>query len=324
MSGNILFEESKDKYCLFPIQDNRIYKFYKDSISSFWTTEELNLSQDMNDWNNKLTDNERYFIKMILAFFASSDGVVSENLVNRFSNEVQLAEAKAVYAVQNMIETIHSETYSVLIDSYIKDKDEKLECFKSIENFSAIKEKCNWGLKWINDKESTFSKRLVAFAVVEGLFFSGAFCAIYWLKKRGLMPGLTFSNELISRDEGLHTEYAIYLYNTYCDKLPQDQIHELFTEAVDLEKDFICDALPCRLIGMNMNLMIQYIEFVADRLLVQLGYEKIYKSSNPFDFMEMISLCGKTNFFEKRVSEYALADGGDRSKAFDSIEDTNF
>src|SRR5210317_758500 len=317
MSKNILFEESDEKYCLFPISDDRIYKFYKDSISSFWTVDELNLSNDTNHWNDKLTDNERYFIKMVLAFFASSDGIVSENLVTRFSNEVQLAEAKAVYSVQYTMEAIHGECYSILIDSYIKDRDEKLECFQAIENFSAIKEKCNWGLKWINDKQSTFAKRLVAFAVVEGLFFSGAFCAIYWLKKRGLMPGLTFSNELISRDEALHTEYAIYLYNTYCDKIAQDEVFELFREAVEIEKEFICDALPCRLIGMNSELMQQYIEFVGDRLLSQLKYEKMYNTKNPFDFMEVISLCGKTNFFEKRVAEYSLVSGGDREKAFD-------
>ena len=317
MSKNILFEESDEKYCLFPISDDRIYKFYKDSISSFWTVDELNLSNDTNHWNDKLTDNERYFIKMVLAFFASSDGIVSENLVTRFSNEVQLAEAKAVYSVQNTMEAIHGECYSILIDSYIKDRDEKLECFQAIHKFPSIKQKCDWGLKWINDKESTFAKRLVAFAVVEGLFFSGAFCAIYWLKKRGLMPGLTFSNELISRDEALHTEYAIYLYNTYCDKIAQDEVFELFREAVEIEKEFICDALPCRLIGMNSELMQQYIEFVGDRLLSQLKYEKMYNTKNPFDFMEVISLCGKTNFFEKRVAEYSLVSGGDREKAFD-------
>jgi ribonucleoside-diphosphate reductase beta chain len=288
---------------------------YEKSISLFWTANEIDFTGDDKDWNT-LKDSEKHFIKMILAFFASSDGVVNENLVNRFSQEVQLAEARAVYSVQNMIETIHSQTYSLLIQTYIKDKDERNKCFNAINEYPCIKDKMAWGMKFINDKESTFAKRLVAFAVVEGLFFSGSFCAIFWLKKRGLMKGLTFSNELISRDEGMHTEYAIYLYNTYCDKIPQEEVFELFKEAVDIEKQFITESLPVRMIGMNDILMTQYIEFIADRLLKQLGYDKIYNSSNPFDFMEAISLDGKTNFFEKRVSDYALADGGDREKAF--------
>lgn len=315
MSSNILFEESTDRYCLFPIKDDVIWNMYEKSISLFWTANEIDFTGDDKDWNT-LKDSEKHFIKMILAFFASSDGVVNENLVNRFSQEVQLAEARAVYSVQNMIETIHSQTYSLLIQTYIKDKDERNKCFNAINEYPCIKDKMAWGMKFINDKESTFAKRLVAFAVVEGLFFSGSFCAIFWLKKRGLMKGLTFSNELISRDEGMHTEYAIYLYNTYCDKIPQEEVFELFKEAVDIEKQFITESLPVRMIGMNDILMTQYIEFIADRLLKQLGYDKIYNSSNPFDFMEAISLDGKTNFFEKRVSDYALADGGDREKAF--------
>jgi ribonucleotide reductase beta subunit family protein with ferritin-like domain len=313
MSGNILFDETDDRYCLFPIKDEYIWDFYKRSVSLFWTTEEIDFSAD--DWD-KLTHDEQYFIKMILSFFASSDGVVNENLVNRFSSEVQLAEARAVYSIQNFIETIHSETYSLLIQTYIKNKMERLKCFKAISEYPCIKKKTDWGSKWITSNDS-FSKRLVAFAIVEGLFFSGSFCAIYWLKKRGLMPGLTFSNELISRDEGLHTEFAVYLYKEYCEKLDDGEIKHMFIEAVEIEKEFITQSLPVRLIGMNDMLMKEYIEFVADRLLVQLGYEKLYNTTNPFSFMEMISLEGKTNFFEKRVSEYSLAEGGNRDEAFD-------
>ena len=320
MSDNILFNESDDKYCLFPIKDNYIWDFYKRSVALFWTTEEIDFNGDIDDWNN-LTDNERHFIKMILSFFASSDGVVNENLVNRFSSEVQLAEARAVYSIQNFIETIHSETYSLLIQTYVKDKTERLLCFKSISEYPCIKKKMDWGKKWIESSDS-FSKRLVAFAIVEGLFFSGSFCAIFWLKKRGLMKGLTFSNELISRDEGMHTEFAVYLYKTYCDRIDDGEMKHMIIEAVEIEKEFITESLPCRLIGMNSSLMSQYIEFVSDRLLSQLGYEKLYNSSNPFDFMEMISLEGKTNFFEKRVSEYSLAEGGSRDEAFDL--DVNF
>ena len=314
MSKNILFEESENRYTLFPVKDEKIFDYYKKSLSLFWTCEEINFSSDYDDFN-KLTDNEKHFVKMVLSFFASSDGVVNENLVLRFSNEVQLAEARAVYSVQNLIETIHSECYSLLIDTYIKDKKEKLKCFNAINEYPCIRQKFEWGQKYITSTDN-FNKRLVAFAIVEGLFFSGSFCAIYWLKKRGLMKGLTFANELISRDEGIHTDYAIYLYNTYCDKLDYGEIINMFAEAVIIEKEFITQSLPCRLIGMNSELMKQYIEFVADRLLSQLNYPKLYNSSNPFDFMELISLEGKTNFFEKRVSEYALADGGDRDFDF--------
>lgn len=319
---NILFEESSDRYTLFPIKDDHIWNIYKQSVSLFWTAEEIDLSQDKKSWDS-LTPNEQYFIKMVLSFFASSDGVVNENLVNRFSNDVQLAEARAVYSIQNFIETVHSETYALLLQSYITNKEERNECFKAIENFPCIKRKFDWGRKWITSTES-FNKRLVAFSIIEGLFFSGSFCAIYWLKKRGLMPGLTFSNELISRDEGMHTDFAIYLYKTYCDKIDQELIHEIMKEAVDIETEFICESLPVRLIGMNSTLMTQYIKFIADRLLSQLGYEKIYNTQNPFSFMEMISVEGKTNFFEKRVSDYSLADGGDRNKAFNFDGDVLF
>ena len=318
-----LLRETTDRFCLFPIKDHKAFDFYKKSISLFWVADEIDFKGDDKDWQ-LLTDNERYFIKMILAFFASSDGVVNENIVNRFSQEVQLAEVRAVYSVQNFIETIHSETYSLLISSYIKDEKERNECFKAIELFPCIKKKFDWGLKYITSSDS-FEKRLVAFAIVEGLFFSGSFCAIFWLKKRGLMKGLTFSNELISRDEALHTEFAIYLYNTYCDenRLEYEEFREMIIDAVNIEKEFITESLPVRLIGMNSDLMSQYIEFVADRLLVQLGYKKLFNVINPFDFMEMISIEGKTNFFEKRVSEYSLADGGDKTTAF-NFDDSSF
>ena len=319
---NILFEESTDRYTLFPIKDDNIWNTYKQSVSLFWTAEEIDLSQDKKSWDT-LSPNEQYFIKMVLSFFASSDGVVNENLVNRFSNDVQLAEARAVYSIQNFIETVHSETYALLLQSYITDKEERNKCFKAIENFPSIKRKFDWGKKWITSTES-FNKRLVAFSIIEGLFFSGSFCAIYWLKKRGLMPGLTFSNELISRDEGMHTDFAVYLYKTYCDKIDETLIHEIMKEAVDIEIEFICESLPVRLIGMNSQLMSQYIEFIADRLLSQLGYKKLYDTKNPFAFMEMISVDRKANFFESRVSEYSLADGGDRNKAFDFTGDVLF
>lgn len=318
---NYLLDPTTDRYCLFPIKDNEIWDFYKKSVSSFWTTEEINFAGDLKDYNN-MSEGERYFIKMILAFFASSDGVVNENLVLRFSNEIQLPEARAVYSIQNFMETIHSETYSLLIDSYIKDKDEKMKCFNAIQEYPCITKKCEWGMKWISDKESSFEKRLIAFACIEGIFFSGAFCAIYWLKKRGLMKGLCFSNELISRDEGLHTEFAVLLYTKYCERINEEEIYTLFKECVDIEKEFIIQALPCRLIGMNSKLMTQYIEYVADRLLIQLGYDKLYNAQNPFSFMEAISIESKTNFFEKRVSEYSLADGGSRETCFNF--NTNF
>jgi ribonucleoside-diphosphate reductase subunit M2 len=279
---------------------------YKKQIDCFWRAEEIDLSKDSTQWES-LNADEKHFISMILAFFAASDGIVLENLASRFMSEVQVSEARAFYGFQIAMENIHSETYSLLIETYIKDKEEKSKLFNAIENFPCIKKKSDWAQKWIHDNRSSFATRLVAFACVEGIFFSGAFCSIYWLKKRGLMPGLTFSNELISRDEALHCEFAILLYSKLLKKIDKARIHELIKEAVDIETEFICDALPCRLIGMNSELMTQYIQFVADRLCVQLGYKKIYNVSNPFDFMELISLEGKTNFFERKVGEYALA-----------------
>jgi ribonucleoside-diphosphate reductase subunit M2 len=279
---------------------------YKKQIDCFWRAEEIDLSKDLTNWES-LNADERHFISMILAFFAASDGIVLENLASRFMSEIQVSEARAFYGFQIAMENIHSETYSLLIETYIKDKDEKSRLFNAIEHFPCIKKKSDWAQKWIHDNRSSFATRLVAFACVEGIFFSGAFCSIYWLKKRGLMPGLTFSNELISRDEALHCEFAILLYSKLLKKVDKARIHELIKEAVDIETEFICEALPCRLIGMNSEMMSQYIRFVADRLCVQLGYKKIYNVSNPFDFMELISLEGKTNFFEKRNDSYALA-----------------
>ena len=301
-----LLIEDDNRFVMFPIQDQSIWQMYKKQVDCFWRAEEIDLSKDMGHWNS-LNDNERHFISMILAFFAASDGIVLENLGMRFMSEVQLSEARAFYGFQIAMENIHSEVYSLLIETYIKDNVKKDKLFNALNNYPCIKKKGDWAVKWINDKRSSFATRLVAFACVEGIFFSGAFCSIYWLKKRGLMPGLTFSNELISRDEALHTEFAVLLYKKLQKKMAKSRIHEIIKEAVEIEKEFICDALPCRLIGMNADLMSQYIEFVADRLTVQLGYDKIYNSSNPFEFMEMISIEGKTNFFEKRVGEYALA-----------------
>jgi ribonucleoside-diphosphate reductase beta chain len=271
--------------------------------ASFWTAEEIDLHQDLTDWNNKLNDDERYFIKHILAFFAASDGIVNENLAENFVNEVQYAEAKFFYGFQIMMENIHSETYSLLIDTYVKDEAEKAELFNALEVFPAIAKKAEWALKWI--ESDSFAERLIAFAAVEGIFFSGAFCSIYWLKKRGLMPGLTFSNELISRDEGVHCDFAVHLHNHHLvNKVPKDRIKEIIVDALDIERQFVTESLPVSLIGMNAGLMTQYLEFVSDRLLVELGCERVYGSANPFDFMDMISLQGKTNFFEKRVAEY--------------------
>jgi len=301
-----LLNETNDRYVMFPIQDKQVWDMYKKQMDCFWRAEEIDLSKDIEHWVS-LTSNEQHFIKMILAFFAASDGIVLENLGMRFMSEVQLSEARAFYGFQIMMENIHSETYSLLIDTYIKDKSEKNKLFRAIEEFDCIKKKADWAVKWLDDKDSSFATRLVAFACVEGIFFSGSFCAIYWLKKRGLMPGLTFSNELISRDEGMHTDFAVLLYNKLENKLTRETVEQLIKDAVKIEKEFICDALPCRLIGMNSALMSQYIEFVADRLLIQLGYDKVYNSSNPFSFMEMISLESKTNFFEKRNANYSLS-----------------
>ena len=311
-----LLQEDDKRFVMFPIVDNDIWSMYKKQVDCFWRAEEIDLSKDLSDWN-RLTSDEKHFVSMILAFFAASDGIVLENLGMRFMSEVQLSEARAFYGFQIAMENIHSETYSLLIETYIKNPQEKDKLFNALNNFPCIKKKGDWALKWINDKRSSFATRLVAFACVEGIFFSGAFCSIYWLKKRGLMPGLTFSNELISRDEALHTEFAVLLYNKLQKKMTKARIHEIIKEAVEIEKEFICEALPCRLIGMNATLMQQYIEFVADRLVVQLGYDKIYNASNPFDFMEMISIEGKTNFFEKRVGEYALATKEIKGDEFD-------
>ena len=290
-----ILKENKDRFVIFPIQHHDIWEWYKKSEASFWTAEEIDLHQDLTDWTEKLTDDERYFIKHILAFFAASDGIVNEN-----------SEAKFFYGFQIMMENIHSETYSLLIDTYVKDEAEKDKLFNAIENFPAIKKKADWALKWI--ESPSFAERLIAFAAVEGIFFSGAFCSIFWLKKRGLMPGLTFSNELISRDEGVHADFAVHLHNKHLiNKVPKERIREIIVDALNIEREFITESLPASLIGMNSKLMSQYLEFVADRLLLELNCEKEYNTSNPFDFMDMISLQGKTNFFEKRVSEYQKA-----------------
>jgi ribonucleoside-diphosphate reductase subunit M2 len=311
-----LLTESTDRYVMFPIQDNAVWDMYKKQVDCFWRVEEVDLSKDMAHWNS-LTEDERRFIRSIIAFFASSDGIVLENLAVRFMSDVQLSEARAFYGFQIAMENIHSEMYSLLIDTYIHDPDEKQRLFRSIDTFPCIKQKADWAIRWIEDERSDFATRLLAFACIEGIFFSGAFCSIYWLKKRGLMPGLTFSNELISRDEALHTEFAVLLYSRLNTRLSEENVHRIVGNAVNIEKDFICEALPCRLIGMNSTMMSRYIEFVADRLVVQLGYEKIYGTANPFDFMEMISIEGKTNFFEKRTGEYALADKSKTDDIFD-------
>ncbi|MFZ9027796.1 MAG: ribonucleotide-diphosphate reductase subunit beta [Crocinitomicaceae bacterium] len=301
-----ILEENKNRFVLFPIQHDDIWSFYKKAEASFWTAEEIDLQPDLIDWENKLNDDERYFIKHVLAFFAASDGIVNENLAENFLSEVQYTEAKFFYGNQVAMENIHSETYSLLIDTYIKETEEKNKLFNAIETLDCVTKKANWALRWID--EGSFAERLVAFAAVEGIFFSGSFCSIFWLKKRGLMPGLSFSNELISRDEGLHCDFACLLYNNHLvNKLPKEQVRDIILDAVEIEKEFILDALPVKLIGMNSDLMSQYIEFVADRLLMELGCEKEFNVSNPFDFMEMISIQGKTNFFEKRVGEYQKA-----------------
>lgn len=304
MSTEILLQENKDRFVLFPIKYPRIWEMYKKAEASFWTAEEIDLSQDQKDWD-KLSDGERHFISHVLAFFAASDGIVNENLAVNMMSEVQLPEARCFYGFQIMMENIHSETYSLLIDTYIKDGTEKNRLFHAIETVPCVQKKAEWALRWINN--GSFAERLIAFAAVEGIFFSGSFCSIFWLKKRGLMPGLTFSNELISRDEGLHCDFACLLYEMLETKLPEQQVQDLIRNAVVCEQEFVTDALPVSLIGMNAAMMSQYIEFVADRLLVALGCGKIYNTTNPFDFMELISLQGKTNFFEKRVAEYQKA-----------------
>jgi ribonucleoside-diphosphate reductase beta chain len=313
-----ILQENKDRFVIFPIKHHDIWDWYKKMEASFWTAEEIDLHQDLSDWNNKLNADERYFIKHILAFFAASDGIVNENLAENFVNEVQYAEAKFFYGFQIMMENIHSETYSLLIDTYVKDEKEKDQLFNAIEVFPAIKKKADWALQWI--ESDSFAERLIAFAAVEGIFFSGAFCSIFWLKKRGLMPGLTFSNELISRDEGVHCDFAVHLHQHHIvNKVPKERIHQILTDALTIEREFITESLPASLIGMNAKLMTEYLEFVADRLLVEFGCEKEYGSANPFDFMDMINLQGKTNFFEKRVGEYQKAGVMNKDKDTDKI-----
>ncbi|HSD07195.1 ribonucleotide-diphosphate reductase subunit beta [Flavobacterium sp.] len=317
-----ILQENKNRFVIFPIKHHDIWEQYKTMEASFWTAEEIDLSQDLNDWNNKLNDDERYFIKHILAFFAASDGIVNENLAENFVNEVQYPEAKFFYGFQIMMENIHSETYSLLIDTYVKDENEKSELFNALDVFPAIRKKADWAIKWI--ESDSFAERLIAFAAVEGIFFSGAFCSIYWLKKRGLMPGLTFSNELISRDEGVHCDFAVHLHNHHLvNKVPKERIRSIIVNALDIEREFITESLPVSLIGMNATLMTQYLEFVADRLLVELGCEREYNVANPFDFMDMISLQGKTNFFEKKVAEYQksgvkVSEGDSQKISFDA------
>ena len=324
MSEEILLQENPSRFVLFPIVYQDIWDKYKQQTALYWTAEEIDLSKDRTDWDN-LTPNERHFIKNILAFFAGSDGIVLENLGKRFLSEVQIPEVRCFYGYQLMMENIHSETYSLLIDTYVKDPQEKMKLFNAIETIPCVTKKAEWAIKWIEDDKSSFAMRLVAFAIVEGIFFSGSFCAIYWLKKRGLMPGLTFSNELISRDEGLHTEFATLLYTNYIvHKESKEKVEQIIKEAVEIEKEFITESLPCNLIGMNSQLMKEYIEFVADRLIVQLGYDKIYHTNNPFDFMEMISMTGKTNFFEKRVSEYSKAGVGIKKEEMTFNLEANF
>ncbi len=315
-----LLTPDDNRFVMFPIQDASIWNMYKKQVDCFWRAEEVDLSKDLKDWQT-LNKDEKHFVKMILAFFAASDGIVLENLGLRFMTEVQLSEARAFYGFQIAMENIHSQMYSQLIDTYIDDREEKQKMFEALNNYDCIKKKADWAKKWINDNRSSFATRLVAFACVEGIFFSGAFCSIFWLKKRGLLPGLTFSNELISRDEALHTEFAVHLYSKLNKQINKARIIDIIKEAVEIEKEFINEALPCRLIGMNSSLMSQYIEFIADRLSVQLGYDKIYNSTNPFEFMELISVESKTNFFEKRVSEYALADKTQDENVFDLHED---
>lgn len=301
-----ILTDNPGRFVLFPIEHDDIWGFYKKCEASFWTAEEIDLHQDVADWENRLNNDEKHFIKHVLAFFAASDGIVNENLAENMVREVQYTEAKFFYGFQIMMENIHSETYSLLIDTYIKDNTEKNYLLNAIETVDCVKKKADWALRWISN--GSFAERLIAFAAVEGIFFSGSFCSIFWLKKRGLMPGLTFSNELISRDEGMHCDFACLLYNNHIvNKLPKETIQSIITDAVTIEKEFVTDALPVNLIGMNSDMMCQYIEFVADRLLVSLGNPKVYNVDNPFPWMDMISLQGKTNFFEKRVGDYQKA-----------------
>ena len=315
-----LLAADDNRFVMFPIQHNDIWEMYKKQVDCFWRAEEIDLTKDLKEWDS-LSQDEKHFLSMILAFFAASDGIVLENLASRFMSEVQISEARAFYGFQIAMENIHSESYSLLIETYIKNSEEKHRLFNAIENFPSIKKKSDWAQKWIHDNRSSFATRLIAFACVEGIFFSGAFCSIFWIKKRGLLPGLTFSNELISRDEALHCEFAVLLYSKLLKKINKARVHEIIKEAVEIEIEFICEALPCRLIGMNSQMMTQYIQFVADRLCLQLGYDKIYNVTNPCDFMELISLDSKSNFFEKRVSDYALANKTQNEDTFVLTED---
>jgi ribonucleoside-diphosphate reductase beta chain len=315
-----ILQENPNRFVVFPIQHHDLWEFYKKSEASFWTAEEIDLAADLVDWRSRLNDDERHFVKHVLAFFAASDGIVNENLAENFVKEVQYPEAKFFYGFQIMMENIHSETYSLLIDTYITDPEEKMHLFRAVDTIPAVAKKAEWALRWI--KNSTFQERLIAFAAVEGIFFSGSFCSIFWLKKRGLMPGLSFSNELISRDEGSHTDFAVHLHNNHVvNKVSEERIKEIILSALEIEKEFIIDALPVKLIGMNSDLMKQYLEFVSDRLLSDLGCAKVFNSTNPFDFMVNIALNGKTNFFEKRVGEYQKAgvkSGGDTAFSLDT------
>ncbi|MDP7197693.1 MAG: ribonucleotide-diphosphate reductase subunit beta [SAR202 cluster bacterium] len=306
-----LLQPQSNKYVIFPIDQNYydVWDMYKKQVASIWTVEEVDMSRDLRDWD-KLTQNEQYFIKNILAFFAASDGIVNENLVERFIKEIEITEIRFFYGFQAAMENIHSEMYSLMIDTYVKDEQEKDKLFRATETIPCVKQKAEWAIRWIKDKDAAFALRLIAFACVEGIFFSGAFCSIFWLKKRNLMPGLTLSNEFISRDEGLHVDFAVLLYSKIINRISEDTVHALVREAVAIEQEFITQSIPCAMIGMNATLMSQYIEFVADRLVVQLGYPKIYNTQNPFDFMEMISITGKTNFFEDRVTQYSKSGVG--------------
>ena len=323
MSKNVnepLLNPDDNRFVMFPIKYDDVWQMYKKQVDCFWRAEEIDLSKDLAHWET-LSHDEKFFLSMILAFFAASDGIVLENLGLRFMNDVQISEARAFYGFQIAMENIHSQTYSLLIETYIKGAEEKDKLFRALENFDCIKKKGDWAQKWIKDNRSGFATRLIAFACVEGIFFSGAFCSIYWMKKRGLMPGLTFSNELISRDEALHCEFAVLMYSKLVNKVKKSRVHEIIKEAVEIETEFICQALPCRLIGMNSQLMTQYIQFCADRLCVQLGYDKIYNVGNPFDFMELISLEGKVNFFERYNDSYALATKTKDDNTFEFSED---
>jgi ribonucleoside-diphosphate reductase beta chain len=319
-SNEILLHKNQSRYVLFPIVHNDIFEMYKKAESTFWRADEIDLAKDMNDWE-QLNDNERNFIKNVIGFFAGSDGIVMENLAQRFLREIEIPEVRNFYSYQIYNEAVHSLTYSLLIDTYIRDKEEKDKILHSIQTIPCVSQKAQWAQQWIENREVSFATRLVAFAIVEGIFFSGSFCAIYLLKKRALMPGLTFSNELISKDEGLHCEFATLLYTKIQNRISQKQIHNMIRGAVDIEKEFVCDSIPVRLLGMNADAMCQYIEFVADRLLLQLGYEKFYKSENPFDWMELISLRPKSNFFEVRVGEYVKSNVSEKTEQFEISDD---